>query len=116
VLGEQGEEIEMLHSSKESKQGIPEGLYKCERCGEYKGKVMEKDLTWDNSFNKTEKSEEYLTVSCLCDGILCNKCKKNKIHRPTSNSYNEEENNVLHHPYLSGIMDCGECKEKRSSE
>ena len=79
---------------------------------------MEKDLNWDNYFNKeeVEKSEEYLGVSCLCDGILCPKCKKNKIHRPISNSYDEKDNDIVHHPYFTGMMGCSECREKRSSE
>ena len=93
---------------------VPKGLCKCEKCGEYRGSVMEKDLNWDGSFHKEakEESEEYLTVSCLCDGILCQKCKKNKIHRPISNSYNEKENDILHHPYFTGMIGCSECKEK----
>jgi len=96
-----------------SKYKIPNGLYKCEQCGEYKGKVMEKDLNWDNYFNKAEveKSEKYLTVSCLCDGIICPKCKKNKIHRPISNSYNVENNTIEHWPYFTGMMGCSECKK-----
>ena len=67
---------------------IPNGLCKCEICGEFKGKVMKKDLNWESYFDKENKknSAEYLTVSCLCDGILCPKCKKNKIHR-RDNSY-----------------------------
>ena len=91
---------------------IPKGLYKCEQCCEYKGKVMEKDLNWDGTFNKAEaeKSKEYLGVSCLCDGILCHKCKKNKIHRPTSNSYYADTNTIGHHPYFSGMKSCGECR------
>jgi hypothetical protein len=93
---------------------IPEGLSKCKKCGEYKGEVKEKDLNWGDSFKKVEaeKSEEYLTVSCLCDGILCQICKKNKIHRPISNSYDEKDNHILHHPYFTGMMGCGECREK----
>lgn len=92
----------------------PEGLYKCKKCGEYKGSVMEKDLNWNGSFHKTEaeKSEEYLTASCLCDGILCPICKKNKIHRPISNSYDEKDNDILHHPYFTGMMGCDECREE----
>ena len=92
---------------------VPKGLHKCEKCGEYKGTVMEKDLNWNDSFNKaeSEKSEEYLTVSCLCDGTLCRKCKKNKIHRPISNSYDAGTNKIWHHPYFSGMKSCGECRE-----
>jgi|SRR3989344_2021737 len=97
---------------------VPKGLYKCEKCGEYKGSVMEKDLNWDDSFNKAgvEKSEKHLTVSCLCDGILCPICKKNKIHRPISNSYDPETNQIWHHPYFTGMMGCGKCREKKNSK
>jgi len=93
---------------------VPKGLYKCEQCGEYKGSVMEKDLNWDDSFNKAEaeKSKEYLGVSCLCDGILCRACKKNKIHRPISNSYDVDTNKIWHYPYFQGMKSCGECGEK----
>jgi len=93
---------------------VPKGLHKCEQCGEYKGEVMEKDLNWEGSFHKerAEKSEEYLGVSCLCDGILCSKCKKNKIHRPISNSYDPESNTIGHWPSFSGMRPCDECKEK----
>jgi len=92
---------------------IPEGLVGCEVCGEYKGEIKEKDLNWnDLYFNKVgvEKSEEYLSVSCLCDGILCHKCKKNKIHRPISNSYDEIDNDIGHWPWFTGMMPCEECK------
>ena len=94
---------------------IPEGLHKCETCGEYKEKVMEKDLNWDGSYDKTEaeKSEEYLGVSCLCDGIVCPKCKKNKIHRPISNSYDPESNTIGHSPWFTGMMGCDECRKKK---
>ena len=92
---------------------IPEGLVKCEVCGEYKGEVKEKDLNWgDSYFDKAEveKSEECFSVSCLCDGILCHKCKKNKIHRPISNSYDEINNDIGHWPWFTGMMPCKECK------
>jgi len=95
---------------------IPEGLHKCEKCGEYRGNVMKKDLNWEDSFHKeeAEKSEEYLGVSCLCDGILCHKCKKNKIHRPVSNTYYADTNRIEHYPYFSGMMGCAECREKQN--
>jgi hypothetical protein len=94
---------------------IPKGLVKCEVCGEYKGKAMKKDLNWHDSFDKEskERSEEYIGVSCLCDGILCRRCMKNKIHRPVSNSYEEENNSIGHWPYFSGMMPCGECRKNK---
>lgn len=97
---------------------IPEGLYRCDKCGEYKGKVKAKDLNWDYYFDreKMEKSEEILSASCLCDGILCPKCKKNKIHRPISNSYDPETNTIEHWPYFTGMMGCRKCEEKINKE
>mgnify|MGYP001580801400 CR=1 FL=1 len=95
---------------------IPAGLSKCGECGEYKGKVIEKDLNWEDSFHKerAEKSEEYLGVSCLCDGILCRACNKNKIHRPISNTYDVATNQIWHYPYFQGMKSCGECREKQN--
>lgn len=121
-----------------TKKEIPKGLYKCEVCGEYKGKVLKRDLNWGDDDvdvvesikrvtgrdqNDLEKdlsairdaqrqSEEITTVSCLCDGILCPRCKKNKIHRPISNSYDPESNTIGHWPYFTGMMGCEKCRKK----
>lgn len=94
---------------------VPNGLYKCEKCGEYKGSVKHKDLNWDGSVFDTaevEESQKILTVSCLCDGILCPKCQKNKIHRPVSNSYDLETNTIEHWPWFTGMAGCEECRKK----
>jgi hypothetical protein len=123
-----------------TKKEIPKGLHKCEVCGEYKGKVLKRDLNWGNddidvvesikrvtgrdqselekSLSATRdaqrQSEEIITVSCLCDGILCPGCKKNKIHRPSSNSYDPESNTIGHWPGITfaGQYLCGECRKK----
>lgn len=92
----------------------PEGLYKCEECGEYEGEVKEKDLSFHDRLGyETPDGDGFIKVSCLCDGILCHRCKKNKIHRPLSNSYDEKNNDIVHHPYLSGLTSCAECKENK---
>lgn len=83
---------------------IPKGLHKCGKCGEYKGSTNDEVVV--------EKDEGYLTASCLYEGILCHKCKKNKIHRPISNYYDQRTNQIWHHPYFTGMMGCGECKER----
>lgn len=87
------------HTNPKKTRKIPKGLFKCKKCGEYKGAV-------------TEEGEDVM-VSCLCDGILCPKCKKNKIHRPISNSYDPETNDIVHYPYFSGMMGCGECRKSQ---
>jgi hypothetical protein len=96
------------------KNRIPNGLIKCEVCGEYNGQVWQGDVDGNELLNKTEKdiNYRYLSVSCLCQGILCSKCKQNKINRPVSNSYDEERNKVLHWPWFTWMMGCKECREK----
>ena len=90
---------------------IPKGLYKCEKCGEYKGKTKAKYLNLEGPIIREPETE--ITVSCLCDGILCPKCKKNKIHRPVSNSYYVEDNIIEHWPWFTGMMSCYECRKKK---
>lgn len=94
---------------------IPEGLIKCEVCGEYNGKTQMQNLNWGTVCEKSS-SEEYIGVSCLCHGIPCHRCKKNKINRPISNSYYEQDNAVWHHPYFSGMRACGECLKEIANE
>jgi hypothetical protein len=89
---------------------IPEGFIKCEVCGEYNGETKMKNLNGGSPLSD-EESEEYISVSCLCKGIPCPKCKKNKIHRPITNSYSEEDNSVGHWPYFSGMRACDECRK-----
>jgi hypothetical protein len=60
--------------------------------------------------------EEVITATCLCVGILCMRCKKNKIHRPISNTYDPETNTIEHWFWLSGMVPCRECKEKERKE
>jgi len=74
---------------------IRKGLTKCLICGEYKGKV-----------NK-------VSVSCLCDGIICPKCHINKMHRPISNYYDEKTNKIWHSPWFMGQAGCSECRNKK---
>lgn len=98
-------QIEQKISAKEH------GLVKCDVCGEYKGNVKEKFLNRATPLEGDE-GEEIIGVSCICDGIPCSKCKKNKIRRPISNSYDEEDNSISHTPYFAGMIPCHECKDK----
>ncbi len=67
---------------------IPPGLTRCPVCGEYRGS----------------------NVTCLCEGILCRRCEKNRIHRPISNSYDPETNTIRHHPWFSYLKPCNACR------
>jgi len=88
---------------------VPDGLSKCEVCGEYNGTAKWKELS---EYPHTVKDDDYFSVSCLCQGILCHKCKQNKIHRPISNSYYEDENCIWHNPWFTGMRWCDECSNK----
>ena len=90
---------------------IPEGFSKCEVCGEYNGRTKMENLNQKDSFVKIP-DEEYISVPCLYRGILCLRCKKNKINRPISNSYDEKNNKVWHNSYLSGMRVCDECRKE----
>jgi len=91
------------------KTKIPKGLSKCEVCGEYNGTAKWKELSHRHHL---AKDNDYFSVSCLCQGILCHKCKQNKIHRPISNSYYEDENCIWHNPWFTGMRWCDECSNK----
>ncbi len=93
---------------------IPKGLHKCEECGEYKGRVREKDLpTPDPEVGyETKGGMGFFKVSCLCDGIPCRICGKNKAHHPISNYYDPKDGNVLHVPAISLLL-CAKCWRKK---
>ena len=97
---------------------IPEGLEKCPKCGEYKGKAKTKDLNWEGSGDRerNEKSEELLSFICWCDSVLCPQCGKGRIRRPVSNRYIEAENRLSHAPYFIAMGGCSACKEKHEQE
>ncbi|MHB9139690.1 MAG: hypothetical protein ACYC4Q_09835 [Victivallaceae bacterium] len=78
---------------------IPQGLVKCNKCGEYKGEVA------------GDKGEGRIIVSCLCDGIFCPVCGINIIHRPISNYYNVEAG-IVHVPVFGGQSGCEECQKR----
>ncbi len=79
------------------KNKIPEGLLKCGKCGEYKGEATE------------DEEEGPLEVICICDGMLCPRCRRNKIRRPISNFFDEATNSVWHSPYFIGWALCSRC-------
>lgn len=93
---------------------IPQGLVKCPVCGEYNGSVLQRDL--NQLRHASNDDTKILTVRCLCSGIICPKCKKNRIHRPTSNSYDPETNEVWHNPWFMGMVGCRQCRRKIEAE
>jgi hypothetical protein len=54
-------------------------------------------------------------VQCICDGILCRRCKINRIHRPISNVW-DERGGFGHIPYFAAMASCNECRAKQEAE
>lgn len=83
---------------------IPVRLRRCTRCGEYEGRGLVETY-------RTEDVETVI-VTCLCDGIPCRFCKKNTIHRPCSNYFDEATGRVWHVPWFVGLfaVPCEECR------
>ena len=80
-------------------------LFRCETCGEWTGIVNRRLLSSDQ---QTEL-DSFTAVLCRCDGPLCHRCGKNRIHRPISNCYHEADDSVWHVPYFAGMRPCEVC-------
>lgn len=93
---------------------IPPGLERCAICGEYNGTTRAKYLDWSGTAAPPDGEKE-ISVTCLCKGILCSRCKTNKIHRPTSNSYDPETNSIWHHAYFMAAAPCAECRAREQA-
>ncbi|HXY06652.1 MAG TPA: hypothetical protein VEI52_02265, partial [Terriglobales bacterium] len=73
---------------------LPPGFVRCNVCGEFNGSTDAKNLSGKN-YSRTGK----ISVTCLCHGVLCPRCKTTLLHRPVSNTYDPEANEVWHWPY-----------------
>lgn len=89
---------------------VPRGLFRCPVCNEYRGTI---DID-DQSVHSLCKGD-FLRVQCICDGILCRRCKINRIHRPISNVW-DERGGLGHIPYLAAMASCNECRAKQQAE
>jgi hypothetical protein len=68
---------------------LPPGYRQCAVCGEFNGSTDAKNLSGKN-YSRTG----IVSVTCLCHGIPCPRCKTTLIHRPVSNRYYPEANEV----------------------
>jgi len=91
---------------------IPPSLVRCDACGDYRGTAKWKELDHPARSSGTDP-EEIVTFSCLCQGIVCPRCKKNRIYRPISNAYDPATNQFWHMPWLIAIGGCGDFTEDR---
>jgi hypothetical protein len=94
---------------------VPEGLSRCPVCNEYRGVMALKDIPDPQGLYRDQNPETPLRVQCICDGVLCPRCKKNRFHRPISNVWTER-GGFEHIPAFRGWFPCDECEEVRQAE
>jgi hypothetical protein len=46
---------------------------------------------------------------CLCDGLVCAACGRDRIRRPISAYYDESTGEIIHVPYFTGLKPCRLC-------
>ena len=88
-----------------STAAIPRGLVRCEVCLEYRGAVRNDDLP-----TASQREEAVVAVLCICDGIPCRKCETGRRHRPISNYWDEARGALIHCPWFSAQVPCGQCR------
>jgi len=87
---------------------IPRGLVRCEVCLEYRGAVRNDDLP-----TASQREEAVVAVLCICDGIPCRKCETGRRHRPISNYWDEARGALIHCPWFSAQVPCGQCRAEK---
>ena len=55
-------------------------------------------------------------MTSLCHGVLSPRCKTTLVHRPVSNTYYPEGNEVWHWQYFVALAGCAECRSAGSEE
>jgi hypothetical protein len=80
---------------------IPDGLTRCAVCGELEGEFLYK--------GPHDPKPTLASVRCLCDGLVCGNCGQERMHRPISDYYNEEDGRVWHVPAFMALRKCRVC-------
>ena len=75
-------------------------LRRCSQCGELTGEAFVDD-PWEGPV--------YIPVLCLCEGIVCSRCRRRAIRRPISNFYDEATGRVIHTPWFGYLVPCLDC-------
>jgi hypothetical protein len=88
---------------------VPPGLSRCPVCNQYRGTIG----IADDSIHSRKKGDS-TEVQCICDGILCSRCKVNRIPRPISNQWGER-GGFGHVPYFVAMLPCKECRAKEDA-
>ena len=75
--------------------GLDDREIRCLVCGELKGEFLYK--------GSHDPKPVLAQVPCLCDGLVCGNCGHERIHKPISNRYDEDDGRVWHVPYFMGL-------------
>jgi len=78
-------------------------------CSEWRGVTKAKEVFGPDSFFEDEDPERPVSISCICDGIPCPRCKRNRIYRPISNQW-DERGGFGHNPWFMGQAPCKMCR------
>lgn len=76
---------------------VPEGLQRCERCGEFNGVCDERIST------------------CLCFGHPCHHCGLRLIREPTSDHWDPSDGKFWHTPHFGWAIPCHACRKADGS-
>jgi hypothetical protein len=87
-------------------------LFRCDRCGEWSGIIDRRLLP----AREPSRGGPLTSVLCRCDGPLCRRCGKYRIHRPISNYYDDADGSVWHVPYFAGLAPCPACRQEVDEE
>ena len=85
---------------------VPPGLSRCPVCNQYRGTIG----ISDDSVHSRKKGDS-LEVQCICDGILCPRCKVNRTLRPGTNQWGDR-GGFGHTSDLAAGLPCRECWAK----
>ncbi len=94
---------------------VPEGLTRCQVCNQYQGVMALKEIPDPHGHYRDENPDTPLRVQCICDGVLCPRCKIKLFHRPTSNVWTER-GGFVHVPAFRASFPCDECNATREAE
>jgi hypothetical protein len=80
--------------------GLPHsGVRRCERCGEIRGRFLQALLLGYGG-----------TITCICEGLKCRYCKRNRVRRPLTNYIGDDSIGSRHTAWFGYLIPCRECQ------
>jgi len=80
--------------------GLPHsGVRRCERCGEIRGRFLQALLLGYGG-----------TITCICEGIKCRYCNRNRVRRPLTDHIGDDSIGSRHTAWFGYLIPCTECQ------